>query len=87
MNINIAGYVIRSDDVCYMVCEEGVYQTGKRKGKKYFDVKTYHSTFESAVSSILEKKIRQSEANSLKELKEDVSKIKALIKKELEVLS
>lgn len=57
--------LLRSSDTCYELC----YKRSQR-GVESWTPEKYYSTMASALTAILEKKIRSSTASSLSELKE-----------------
>lgn len=77
MNILVTkDYRLVSDEYCIIVEHRRV---NKKNGQEYWTPETYHRTVEQAMEWLLQKKIRESEATSLKELKNEISEIKQLL--------
>jgi len=78
MLIEIKGtpYVIRSDDLNLIISEKRI--TGEKsinKGETYYDDQKFYSTMEELFHGLTNLRIRQSQAKTMEELKNDVKNI------------
>ena len=84
MKIFIDSYLIHSDDELNIkVSTPRIAQTGKKKGEAIQTRTTYHSTIEEAANELLKRKVKSSDANSLKELIAEVQSFKEIIRDSL----
>ena len=69
-------YYIRSDDLNFIITEEKVYGAKSVKcGETYLEDCKYYNTMEELFHGLLKLRVRQSQAASIKELKEDMKNI------------
>jgi hypothetical protein len=82
MEIEIGKYVITSDPLCIVLNEKKKVKSGENKGKEYISPVGYYHTVENCMDALIELKIRESQATSLKELVDEVRKISKFIRKQ-----
>lgn len=69
-------YVLDSDEHNIILKVKAIQQTGENAGKEYLKTEGYFQTIEAAFRHVVNLEIRKSEAKSIKELGENVNKIK-----------
>lgn len=82
MEIPIGKYAITSDSLCVTLNEKKKVQEGENKGKEYLHPIGYYGSVEGCLESLLQLKIRKSEATSLKELINEIGEINKFIREQ-----
>ena len=86
MNIRIDKYAITNDSRQYMVSEVKVSTGEKTAGEEVLLNTTFHSSLPSALDALLKRKIKESDAKTLGELKKDFDEAVLWIKSQFEGL-
>lgn len=84
MEIKIGKYTITSDPLCIILNETKTIKNGKRKGEKYLSPIGYYIGVEGCLDALLELKIRESQATSIKELLDEVKETGKFIREEFQ---
>lgn len=79
MDITLGKYNLSNDDRQFIVSEIKIIQDGKNAGAEIKANQTYHSTLSSAISAVLDRRIKRSEATTLIGLKSDYEAAKKWI--------
>lgn len=80
MKIPIGQYVITSDSLCFSINEKKKVQKGKNKGKEYLHPILHYNTIESCLEGLIQLKIKESDAQTLHGLIEDIGEINKFIR-------
>lgn len=80
MNIKVGKYNITDVDNQYVVTETKVVRGGKTVGTEKAANHTYHPTIESALTNVLRRKVHESDATTLEQLRRDVHDAVAWLK-------
>jgi hypothetical protein len=84
-DIRLGAYRLRSDPQQWIVSEVKTYQSGKLAGQEYDHGETFHGTLQQAISALLQRSLRDSEATELRELIGDMNAFRGEILKLLGV--
>lgn len=79
MEIPVGKYVITSDKYNIILNTKQKIKTGKNAGKEKLSQEAFFGKIEECLDYIIDQGIRESNATSFKELKEDVAKIRKLV--------
>lgn len=82
VKIEIGKYVITSDSLCFILNKKKKVKEGENKGDEYLSNVGYYSTMENCMEGLLQYRIRKSQATSIKELLEEISRVSELIRSE-----
>lgn len=82
MKIEMGKYSITSDPLCIILNEKKAIKSGENKGKEYISPVGYYPTVEDCMDALIERKIRESQATSFKELLNEVKEISKFIRKQ-----
>lgn len=82
MEIEIGKYVITSDPLCIILNEKKKVKSGENEGKEYISPVGYYHTVEDCMEGLLQHKIRESQATSIRELVDEIKGISKFIKKQ-----
>jgi len=87
MNITVKGknktYKVTCDSRQYMIKEERTVQKDtkkSKKGDKYYLELAYLSSLESLISKLIDMEIKESEAETLKELRDDYQEVASWVR-------
>ncbi len=80
MDIRIGKYKLSSSSKGFTISEVKVKTDGSNPGTEYDTDKTYHPTLVSALDNVLNRKIKESEATTLKELLVDFQRARDELK-------
>lgn len=72
-DIRIGRYRITSDPHNWIVSEVKSYETGAREGEEYESNPQYCGSLEQALNLLLSRALRESDARSLQELKDEIN--------------
>ena len=82
MEIEIGKYIITSDSLCVTLNEKKKIEKGENKGNEYLSAIGYFNTVESCLEEILQLKIKESQATSIKELLDEIKEISKFIREQ-----
>ncbi len=78
MNIKIGDYRLRSDSRNYIV--SSAEKKRDKKGNEFYEKCTYHPSIENAISNILQRRLKKSEATSIGGLLKEIKNIRGELK-------
>lgn len=73
-NIRVGEYRLRSDRYQWIVTRVKTYASGDKAGEPYDSEPEYHGSLTAALNALLAKALRDSEANSIEELRADIAR-------------
>lgn len=85
MNIRIGNYHLANDSRQYTLSEVRVSEGEKTAGEEILTDTTYHPSIDSALKALLERKIKESDAMTLAELRRDFNAAVAWIQSQFYV--
>lgn len=81
MNIKIGKYRLSSDSMNFIISEIKVFgEDSKKTGEEYDSEYTYYASLEQAFNGLFDKRLRESDANTLEELVNDVKAVRNELK-------